>query len=116
MSIVCANLDRVLVLFIFKLKIKIHKIILKQSKRIVKRLITSDQIRAARALLNWSANKLAETSKIGVATIRRFETQEGIPAGQVRVIEAIKVALEQAGIEFVGTPEDRPGVRLVSEK
>jgi len=47
---------------------------------------------------------------------RHFETQEGIPAGQVRVIESIKGALERAGIEFVGTPEDRPGVRLVSKK
>jgi len=79
-------------------------------------LITSGQIRAARALLRWSADELAEVSKVGVATIRRFETQEGIPAGQVRVIEAIKVALEQAGVEFIGYSDNSPGVRLVSKK
>lgn len=79
-------------------------------------MITSGQIRAARALLRWSADELAEVSKVGVATIRRFETQEGIPAGQVRVIDAIKVALEQAGVEFIGYSDNSPGVRLVSKK
>ncbi len=79
-------------------------------------MITSGQIRAARALLRWSADELAEISKVGIATIRRFETQEGIPAGQVRVIEAIKVALEQAGVEFIGSSDNSPGVRLISKK
>ena len=79
-------------------------------------MITSGQIRAARALLRWSADELAEVSKIGVATIRRFEIQEGIPAGQVRVVEAIKVALEQAGVEFIGSSDNSPGVRIASKK
>jgi len=42
-----------------------------------------------------------------------MEVMEGVPAGQVRTLQAIKMALEAAGVEFVGTPEDRPGVRLV---
>lgn len=37
---------------------------------------------------------------------------DGIPTAQVRTLQAIQVALEAAGVEFVGTPTDRPGVRL----
>lgn len=79
-------------------------------------MISSSQIRAARALLRWSADDLAKASKIGIATIRRFELQEGIPSGQVRILEALKSTLEGAGVEFLGSPEDGPGVRLKSKK
>jgi hypothetical protein len=41
---------------------------------------------------------------------------EGVPSGQVRTILAIKEALESAGVEFIGAPEQNPGVRLVSKK
>jgi transcriptional regulator with XRE-family HTH domain len=75
-------------------------------------LITSDQIRAARALLKWSAEDLANEAKVGIATVRRFELDKGVPSGQVRILGALKATLEAGGIEFIGTPEDRPGVRL----
>ena len=83
-----------------------------QSKRIVNRLITSEQIRAGRALIKWSAEDLAEAAGVGVATIRRFESVAGVPSGQMRVIELIKITLQDAGIEFIGSPDDRPGVRF----
>jgi transcriptional regulator with XRE-family HTH domain len=83
-----------------------------QSKLIVKRLITSEQIRAGRALIKWSADDLAEASGVGIATIRRFESASGTPSGQLRILESIKKTLEKAGIEFIGTPDDKPGVRL----
>ena len=79
-------------------------------------MISSSQIRAARALLRWSADDLAKASKVGIATIRRFELQEGVPSGQVRILESLKSALEGAGVEFLGTPEDGPGVRLKPKK
>ncbi len=75
-------------------------------------MITSEQIRAARALIKWSADDLAEAAGVGVATIRRFESVVGVPSGQMRVIELLKNTLQAAGVEFVGTPDDRPGVRL----
>ena len=75
-------------------------------------MITSDQIRAARALLRWTADDLAEASKTGIATIRRFEMQNGVPSGQVRILDLLKTTLEKAGIEFIGSPDDRPGVRF----
>jgi len=83
-----------------------------KSVLIVKNLITSEQIRAGRALIKWSADELALSAGIGVATIRRFESVAGVPSGQLRVLELLKKALENAGVEFIGTPDDRPGVRL----
>ena len=75
-------------------------------------MITSEQIRAARQLLRVTADDLASASGVGVATIRRFELMFGVPSGNARSLEAIKLALENAGVEFVGSPDDRPGVRL----
>jgi len=75
-------------------------------------LITSDQIRAARALLRWSSADLSKNSGVGTATIKRMEVMDGVPSGQVRTIEALRAALEGAGVEFVGSPSDAPGVRL----
>ena len=79
-------------------------------------MITSDQIRAARVLIRWSAADLASASGIGSATIKRMEVMEGVPSGNVKTLLALKAALESAGIEFVGTPDDRPGVRLAASK
>ena len=75
-------------------------------------MITSCQIRAARALINWSARELAVKSGVGVATVRRMELAEGIPSSNAQNLELVKRALELLGVEFIGTPEDRPGVRL----
>ncbi len=44
--------------------------------------------------------------------MQRMEVMEGVPSGQVRTLLAIKEALEGAGVEFVGSPTDNPGVRL----
>lgn len=73
-------------------------------------------MRAARALLRWSAADLSAASGVGTATLQRMEVMEGVPKGQVRTLMAIKHALETAGVEFIGTPDDRPGVRLSKAK
>jgi transcriptional regulator with XRE-family HTH domain len=75
-------------------------------------MISSSQIRAARALIRWSALDLAHESGVGVATIRRLELVDGIPSSNARTIDALQKALEAAGVEFIGTPDDCPGVRL----
>jgi len=74
-------------------------------------LITSRQIKAARALLGLTAAKLAEISNIGFTTIIRLESFDGVPAGNVKTLEAVQSALEKAGIEFIGTPDSGAGVR-----
>ena len=75
-------------------------------------MITSEQIRAARQLIKMTAEQLAAKSGVGVATIRRYELMAGVPSGNARSVEAIQAALEKAGVEFIGSPDDRPGVRL----
>ena len=73
-------------------------------------------MRAARALLRWSAADLSERSSVGTATIQRMEVMDGVPAGNVKTLVAIQQALEGAGIEFIGNPDNSPGVRLRSGK
>jgi transcriptional regulator with XRE-family HTH domain len=65
-------------------------------------MITGAQIRAARALVDWSAEDLAAASKIGVATIRRAESHHGVPNTTPANLEALARALRKAGAEFVG--------------
>ena len=77
-------------------------------------MITSSQIRGGRALVNRSARELAEISGVGVATIRRMELADGVPSSNAQNLDLIKRTLEKLGVEFIGTPEDRPGVRLKS--
>ena len=79
-------------------------------------MISTGQVRAARALLRWTAEDLANAAEVGVATIRRMEVLDGVPAGNVKTLVAIQQALEGAGIEFIGDPDDSPGVRLRSGK
>ncbi len=63
--------------------------------------LTSAQIRAARALIRWSAEELAEHSTVSVTTIRRAElTQSATVLTRVND-SAIRRALEQAGVEFI---------------
>ncbi len=76
-------------------------------------MITGAQVRAAKALLNWSGSVLAERADIAISTIRRIESVDGVlPSASARVLQAIQSAFEDAGVEFIGTPDDRPGVRL----
>ena len=75
-------------------------------------MISICQIRAARALLGWTAKCLAEKSEVGIATIRRYETQHGLPQGNFQKVIKIKETLEAAGIEFIGDPLNNPGVVL----
>ena len=86
--------------------------ILKGSLYRLIRLITSEQIRAARALLRISVIQLAKLSEVGEATIKRIEAGNGLPSANIKTLNLITNAFEKAGIEFIGTPDDRPGVRL----
>jgi len=87
-------------------------VILNGSLYRLKRLITSEQIRAARALLRISVIQLAKLSEIGEATIKRIEAGNGLPSANIKTLDSLTKALEKAGIEFIGSPDDRPGVRL----
>ena len=75
-------------------------------------MITGIQIRAARAVLRWSIKDLAAKSGVSVPTIFRLEQEDGIPSSRSHTLADLKATFEKAGIEFIGTPEDRPGVRF----
>lgn len=74
-------------------------------------MITSGQIKAARALIGMTASKLAELSGVAYTTVVRMESSSGIPSGQVKTLDAVQRVLEESGIEFIGTPESKAGVR-----
>jgi transcriptional regulator with XRE-family HTH domain len=74
--------------------------------------ITSEQIRAARALLRWEQRDLAEASGVSLPTVKRLETQPGSLAAQERTIIELRRALEKAGIEFIAENGGGAGVRL----
>ena len=78
-------------------------------------MITSGQIKAARALLGLTTAKLAELSGIGFTTLVRLESFDGVPSANIKTLDSVKRTLESAGIEFIGTPEDGPGVRLFNK-
>ncbi len=75
-------------------------------------MMTAGQIRAARALLRWSAADLAAMSGLSERTLQRMEATEGIPAGLSRNLELVQKTLEGAGIIFIDEDELGPGVRL----
>ena len=78
--------------------------------------ITGFQIRAARHGLKISAEKLSELSGVSARTIKRMETENDVPKSTIPNLNAIQSALESAGIEFIGTPDDAPGVRIHTQK
>ena len=53
-------------------------------------VITSGQIRMARAFLRWSIEDLAKKSGVGASTIKRMESFEGIPSARIENLQAIK--------------------------
>lgn len=74
-------------------------------------MITSAQIRAARSMLDWSRERLSQKSGVGISALMRFESADGVPSGNIKTFDAVQKAFEQAGIEFIGTPDNGAGVR-----
>src|SRR5213593_731250 len=68
----------------------------------VLRMISSAQIRAARALLAIDQRKLAELSGLSVPTIQRMEASEEVVRGNVDSLMKLIAALNTAGIELIG--------------
>jgi len=65
-------------------------------------MITSPQLRAARALLGLDQRRLAELSGLSVPTIQRMEASEGVVRGNVDSLMKLVNALEAAGLELIG--------------
>ena len=80
-------------------------------------MITSGQLRAARALLQIDQRRLAEIAGLSVPTIQRMETSEGVIRGNVDSLTKLVSALSAAGIELIGegaaSQGGGRGVRLI---
>ena len=74
--------------------------------------LSSAQIRAARALLRWSAADLAKQSALGANTVRRAEVADDETSLTAANELAIRRALEAADVEFIDENGGGPGVRL----
>lgn len=74
--------------------------------------LTGAQIRAARALIRWTAADLAKASSVSVATIRRAELMALETSLTAANDQAIRRALEVAGVAFIDANGGGPGVRL----
>jgi predicted transcriptional regulator len=70
------------------------------------------QIKAARALLAWSQERLAVAAGVSIPTIKRLEAQDGPLGGRNKTASKIRSALESAGVEFLDDNGGGPGVRL----
>src|SRR5688500_1180178 len=70
------------------------------------------QVKAARALLGWSQERLAEKAGVSIPTVKRLEAEEGLLGGRSDTAEKIRSALEKAGIEFLEENGGGVGVRM----
>lgn len=75
-------------------------------------IVHFSQIKMARSALGWSTQKLSEESEVSSRTLNRMETSEGFAKATAANLKLIKQTLEQAGIEFIGSADEGPGVRL----
>lgn len=78
----------------------------------MKNIMIGRQLRAARALVGWSAQDLANASQVGVATIRRAELKDGETGMTAPNVAAVRAALEAAGVDFISENGGGAGVRL----
>ena len=68
-------------------------------------MISSAQMRAARALLGIDQKRLAELSGVSLPTIQRMEASQGHVRGVVGSLTKIVDALDAAGIELIGNEQ-----------
>lgn len=75
--------------------------------------VSIEQVKAARALLRWSQTDLAEASGVSLPTIKRLEASTGEMGGRLITLDAIRSALEAAGVQFIAENGGGAGVRLI---
>jgi hypothetical protein len=73
-------------------------------------MITPEQCRAARGLLDWTQGDLAREAAVGIVTVRQIES--GLSAPRRATLDVVRRALERGGVVFIDANGDGPGVRL----
>jgi transcriptional regulator with XRE-family HTH domain len=87
-----------------------HIVSVSTSETGIKSATTPAQVRAARALLAWSREKLSGECGVPMRTLARFEGEEAVP--RAATLSAIRAALEAAGVDFIEQNGGGAGVRL----
>jgi transcriptional regulator with XRE-family HTH domain len=75
-------------------------------------VLSSELVRAARALLRWEQQDLADASSVSLPTIKRLEARPGRLGAYDSTLIALTRAFERAGVEFINENGGGPGVRL----
>ena len=78
-------------------------------------MLTSEQLRAARAMVRMEQTRLAERSGVSVETIKRLEARQGKLNAKSETVDRLRYALESEGVAFSSDP-DHPGVYLGADK
>lgn len=73
-------------------------------------MVTPEQCRAGRGLLDWSQQELAKRAEVGIVTIRQVEA--GLTEPRKATLTVIRQAFEKAGVEIIDENGGGPGVRL----
>jgi predicted transcriptional regulator len=77
---------------------------------IIQEMISPEQCRAARGLLDWSQQELANKAAVGIVTVRQLEA--GTHEPRRATLDVVRRAFEKAGVEFIDENGGGPGVRL----
>ncbi|WP_429924165.1 helix-turn-helix domain-containing protein [Agrobacterium vitis] len=77
-------------------------------------MITARQFRAARALLGWTQETLADKARVSLTALKRLESESGLEVYE-STRDQVRRAFEDNGIVFLNSGPD-VGVMLVSEK
>ena len=73
-------------------------------------MLTPAQCRAARGLLDWTQQQLADEARVGVVTVRQLEAGDTAP--RRATLEVVQRALERAGVQLINENGGGTGVRL----
>ena len=73
-------------------------------------MITPEQCRAARGLLDWSQQDLAREAEVGIVTVRQLEA--GFTQPRRATLVVVRLTFERAGVVFIDENGGGPGVRL----
>ena len=79
-------------------------------------MLSSEMVRAGRALLRWEQKDLAEASGVSLPTIKRLETARGALSAHGPTIAAMVRAFEAAGLEFIPENGGGAGIRFRERK
>ena len=73
-------------------------------------MVTPREVRAARAFLGWTRQRLADKAIVSLNSVIRLE--QGVVNSRTSTVEAVRRALERAGVEFLSLSENAEGVRV----